>query len=197
MVRHPTLVLLCVMALGILLTGTGAWPETLLPMDALEKLGESAEETCPTCVRALQKEAFGTLSHALDPGRVIRTAPGCMLVRNDWCAANELMLTCHLDDDLQSSDGSGLLPQVVFRFHTDQDHLVGIDPEHYTPGQIADIYQNTPIGTVFTGTVEIIPFRYGDGPSFLYSASELRLQIHCRILALEPAPADVSSVAPE
>lgn len=181
--KRPVIWLLLATLLGL---GSGARAEDLLPIDALEKLGESAAATCPTCVRQLQKEAFEILSRSVHPGRVIRTSARCRLTRSDSCEANELMLTCFQEEVLSAADESRWLPQVVFRFHTDADHLVGIAPQSYTPAPIKVVYEKAPIGTEFTGSVEIISFRYGDGPAFLYTAATFRLQIHCRILTLEP-----------
>ena len=184
MLRCLALVLLGTIGMASAQAEPETYLEGLLPMEALEKLVESGNSDCPICVRQLQKEAFEILSFTLEPGRVIHTTRECLLIRSKSLASNELKLTCDFGDGPQLEKDAGRFPRVMFRFHTLQDHLVGIDIKDYTPERFAALYRNAPTNTVFYGSLEIIYFSYGDGPSFLYSTAEDRIQIHCRILDL-------------
>jgi hypothetical protein len=176
------------LALGFGTAWAGPGADGFLPREALDKLGRSAESGCPDCARGLRAEAFGTLTSALPPGTRLETSPGCLLVRTPGCGPNELALTCHAEEEAPPDGEAPAPPLVVFRFHTAGEHLAGVDPDDYTQASLDDVYRGSPGGTLFAGSVELVAFRYGDGPAFLYDATQHRLQIHCRLLALTPAP---------
>jgi hypothetical protein len=172
------------MGLASALAARQEFPPDLLPVEALQKLEESAVSDCAICARQLQKEAFEMLSFALEPGRMIQTSPTCLLRGDSFKASNLLIFVCRAGQVPEPQTASATYPQVVFRFHTDRNHLVGIDQDDYTLQRVTSLYRNAPPNSLFAGTLEIISFAYGNGPSFMYLASEHQLLIHCRIVDL-------------
>ena len=74
---------------------------------------------------------------------------------------------------------------LTFRAHTAENHLVGIAASDYTEARTADLLTSAPTETLFEGSLEIIAYRYGDGPTYNYFPSMSHLQVHCRILELK------------
>jgi hypothetical protein len=73
---------------------------------------------------------------------------------------------------------------MIFRFHTPANHFVGISPGDFTAEALAAEYRAAGPGKAFAGTLKTIAFRYGNRPSFIYSAARGVIQIHGRILEL-------------
>ena len=90
MSRCLLLIILSAIGLASAFAGLQVYPQDLLPVEALEKLEESARSDCSICARQLQKEAFEMLSFALDPGRVIQTTSACLLTRDPSGASDQL-----------------------------------------------------------------------------------------------------------
>jgi len=131
----------------------------------------------------MREKAFQLLEDQFPAGKVFTMTGSCRLARTALAAENELIVSCDLP--IEQS-----LPLLTFRFHTRDDHLVGISPADFTEEDIVNEYRSAPPGTVFEGTVEPILFRYGDGPTFSYSASREVVQIHCRLRALKKRSAE-------
>ena len=148
-----------------------------LPEPALRLIAESAAESCSICARQLQDRAYDLLDRDFPLGRFLTTAESCLLLRSSSAEENELVLSC----DPASKEP---LPFLIFRFHTQARHLVGISAGDFTPdGPAAEYFAARP-GTAFEGTLKIIAFRYGDRPSFSYSASRGAIQVHCQLITL-------------
>jgi hypothetical protein len=144
-----------------------------LPGEAFELLAESAADSCAICARDLRRRAFRILEERFRPGTVLRSDPRVRFAMSPR-STNELMLTSHLGGD----------PALTFRFPTEKDHLVGISESDWTEGSLAGLCRTAPDGAEFQGAIEIVPFAYGDGPTFSCAPSSNRIQVHCRLLEI-------------
>jgi hypothetical protein len=146
----------------------------LLPEHALELLMESLADPCAICAEEKKKKAFKIMSRELKPGDHIRITTDCRLIRTENCEENELQISC-----------SGLIsPLLFFRFHTAEKHLVGISDRDFTESGVLNAYSRSRTD-VFEGELVLVPFKYGDGPTYNFFPSSARLQVHCRILELK------------
>jgi hypothetical protein len=82
------------------------------------------------------------------------------------------------------SAGQGVRTPVVMRFHTADQRLIGVSKDDYTDEKTAEVFNSAPAGTRFTGSVVLIDYPYGDGPTYNYHVKTNRLHIHCRIQTL-------------
>jgi hypothetical protein len=153
-----------------------------LPEEAFQLLAESASDPCSICAMKTRKNAFQVLNGAFKPGRILKSDNLCEFMRTDECGENELVLTCYLTRS----------PLLTFRFHTAEKHLVGICATDFTEKRFASEYSSAASGARFEGTLEIIEYRYGDGPSYNYYLAENHIQVHCRILEIKQIKADLS-----
>lgn len=176
---------LSLVLLMICLTMQGAYAVEL-PDEALQMLAEAAADPCSICAEQMRKKALRILDEGLRPGQVMCSNAQCRLKKSEAAGANDVLLAC-------SPQGSGLMPTVVFTFHTPQGRLVGIADSDLTDKVVAEIYHASMPGTVFDGRLRLIPYRYGDGAVFNYFQQTNRLQVHCIILELKPVvPAPAS-----
>jgi hypothetical protein len=157
---------------------------------ALTLLAESSVDPCPICSKQTRSKAFQTLNDELMPGRLVKTSAGCLLVSAaESSNASELAPSCYrAGAPLKKKEGEGeaRLPRVTFRFHTTGRHLVGVAQSDFTIEDLVADYQSAPAGANFAGVLEIIEFKYGDGPTYNYFPTGNELQIHCRVLSLTP-----------
>jgi hypothetical protein len=154
-------------------SGESAVYLTALPVGAFELLAESAADSCAVCARELKTKAFVILDDHLRPGAIVETDSLRHFVRTDG-GENELSLTSHSGND----------PRLTFRFHTAENHLVGIAESDWTDESIAERFRSFPSGAAFHGALEIVEFTYGDGPTYLSFAPTNHLQVHCRIMEI-------------
>jgi len=174
--RHFPWLLIPLLVLFSWSCGQAQTPLTL-PEPALRLIAESAAESCSICARQLQDRAYDLLDRDFPLGRFLTTAESCLLLRSSSAEENELVLSC----DPASKEP---LPLLIFRFHTQARHLVGISAGDFTAdGPAAEYFAARP-GTAFEGTLKIIAFRYGERPSFSYSASRGAIQVHCQLITL-------------
>ena len=154
--------------------GRGREGEVPTPLQANDEitalLVSSLSDSCGVCVRDKRREAFAIAEAAFAPGTIVRGAPGANLRVVDR-AELELRM-----GDTPSS------PAVSFRVHTEDEHLIGIAPEHLTPRDRAFVIHDTPEGDVVDVTLEVVPFAYGDGTTFLFDELDNRLQVQCRVV---------------
>lgn len=146
-----------------------------LPEEAFRLLAESASDPCSICAEDTREKAFQGLNVAFKPGRIFKSNQLCQFMRTDACGENELVLTCYITSS----------PLLTFRFHTAEKHLVGIRTSDFTEKRFASEYCSGTTGTRFEGALEIIEYRYGDGPSYNYFCSGNHIQVHCRILDIK------------
>jgi hypothetical protein len=146
-----------------------AGPDDSVPQDALYLLYKSRDEKCPVCQAGMRKKAFAELSRAFFPGKRIS---GRFLVQRD-------------EDNVRFLYGR--FPSwVTLRFHFKGRRWVGIaDKDLSDPGLGAKVLSE-PDGTWFTGSVVLVPYPYGDGPTFDWMPRSGMLEIHCRLEKMEP-----------
>jgi len=156
---------------------------------ALTLLAESSVDPCPICSKQTRNKAFRMLNAELLPGRVVKTSTGCLLMGVATTGESELAPSCYpAGAPVKKKQGEEevRLPRVTFRFHTAGRRLVGIAESDFTVDDLAADYHSAPAGTSFFGVVEIIEFKYGDGPAYNYYPTSNQLQIHCRLITLNP-----------
>jgi len=142
-------------------------------MEALDLLSKSAADSCSACARDFRRQAFRILEERFRPGAVVRSDSLSRFARVRG-GENELMVASESPRD----------PMLTFRFHTAVNHLVGIAESDLTDEVLADRCRSLPEGAGFPGAIEIVPFTYGDGPTFLYQSSIHRVVVHCKILEI-------------
>jgi len=156
---------------------------------ALTLLAESSVDPCPICSKQTRHRAFQALNAELMPGRVIKTNAACLLVGVATSDGSELAPSCYAGGapvKKKEGEGEARLPRVTFRFHTTSRHLVGVAPSDFTVDDLVADYYSAAAGTSFSGALEIVEFKYGDGPTYNYYPTGNQLQIHCRFLSLTP-----------
>jgi len=156
---------------------------------ALTLLAESSVDPCPICSKQTRSKAFQTLNAELMPGRVVKTAAACLLVGVATSDGSELAPSCYpagAPVKRKEGEAEARLPRVTFRFHTAGRHLVGVAQSDFTVEDLVADYHAAPAGTSFSGVLEIVEFKYGDGPTYNYYPTGNQLQIHCRFLSLTP-----------
>jgi hypothetical protein len=158
-----------------------------LPDDALRLLAEVSVDPCSICIKQKLVKAFTSMDARLNPGLVIKSDDKCRLVKVDPGDDNELSITCYPPDTVKKSLKEGEeLPQLIFKFYTPEKRLVGISDNDYTSKALADLYRTAKPGAVFEGRIKLIPYKYGDGPTYNYMLQTNRLLIHCVVLQLNP-----------
>lgn len=158
-----------------------------LPDDALRLLAEASVDPCAICVKQKLEKAFTTMNVRFSPGLVINSDDKCRLVKGDTGDDDELLMSCYPPDTLKKSLKEGEEPpQFIFRFYTPEKRLVGISENDYTDKTIADLYHASKPGTVFEGRIKLVPYKYGDGPTYNYLLQTNRLLVHCVVLQLNP-----------
>jgi hypothetical protein len=165
------------------IAGEAETPAALdLPEEAFQLLAESASDPCSICAEETREKAFQVLDDAFKPGRILKSNRLCQFMRTDACGENELVLTCCLTSS----------PLLTFMFHTAEKHLVGICTTDFTEKRFASEYCSGATGTRFEGALEIIAYRYGDGPSYNYYCAGNHIQVHCRILDIKQIKENLS-----
>lgn len=182
--------LLPLLILSSVLTGDSELPTVMERLDgAFHLLAESSVDPCSICSKQTRSKAFQILNGELLPGRVVKTSAGCLLMGVATSGENELAPSCYpAGEPVKKREGEeeARLPRVTFRFHTGGRHLVGVAESDFTVDDLASDYHSAPAGTLFSGVVEIIEFKYGDGPTYNYFPTGNQLQVHCRLLSLRP-----------
>jgi hypothetical protein len=145
------------------------------PEEVTQLLTAAEADSCGVCIREKRADAFALADEWFAPGtRVQSTA------QTGW----------HVlpggDHELYFGAPDERLPTLSFRFHTESEHLIGIQPDQYTDEDLARRILARPPGESGTETLEVIPFAYGDGASFLFDEEQNRLQIQCQVLTEDP-----------
>jgi hypothetical protein len=158
-----------------------------LPSGALQLIAETTEDPCTICAEQKLKRAFKIMNDRFIPGLVMKSDDSCRLMKSGTGDENEISLTCYPSDTLEKSVRAGeKLPQIIFKFYTPKKGLVGISDNDYTNKPTADLFHTSRPGTVFEGRLKLIPYKYGDGPTYNYFQESNILQIHCVVLQLTP-----------
>jgi len=155
--------------------------------DALLLIASSATDPCTICAKQNLKKALAILDKDLAPGLEFNADESCMFVKPVSVKACDLYMSCYPTEVLEALKGKGdVLPKIVFTFHTEKSHLVGVAKKDYTNPIIEKLYNDLAPGRVFKACIRLIPYRYGDGHAYNYYRQSNKLQIHCMVVELEP-----------
>ncbi len=166
--------LLCATALY---SYTGFYPVKILEIYARYRASE-----CTSCsVKTLDRGAE-LLDRIFTPGLVIDPGEKAF-VKTGRCGPGELQLK---EDSKRrfygrKGDEAVYYPAVVFRFHSGEEGMAGIDSKDYTAERVAEVYKS---GKEFTGRIKLIPYAHGDGKTFIYDRERHVIQAHCKVLEL-------------
>ncbi len=144
-----------------------------LPAEAFELLTKSMDDSCSACARDFRRQAFQLLEERFPPGVILRSDSLCQFTRAPG-SEDALVLASQLRAD----------PKLTFRFHTAANHLVGIAESDMTDESVAARCRAAIDGAALRGALEIVVFEYGDGPTFLYHASNNSVEVQCQILEI-------------
>lgn len=153
---------------------------TEFPDEITGLLSAAEADSCGVCVREKRADAFEIAGVWFAPGYLV-----------DAGASTGWYLLASEDQELYFGEPGEATPRLSFRFHTQDDHLVGIAPEDFTDPDLAARILARPPGEPGTEVLEVVRFAYGDGESFHFDEAKNRVQVQCRIL--EDRPADDAS----
>ncbi|MEZ4647902.1 MAG: hypothetical protein R3E97_03800 [Candidatus Eisenbacteria bacterium] len=145
-------------------------------IEGLGYLAKSRRDSCAVCAERNRDDAFERLNLALLPGTRY-SAEGTM---RETMRLTKGAAPYELEAASYSPEPIGF----VFRFHTSSEHLVGVSPNDWTTDAIAETWSAAAVGTEFEGELELVEYAYGDGPTYLYSPSEGRVELQSRVLTL-------------
>lgn len=157
-----------------------------LPKNALALLSEAKDETCSVCARRKVKEAMQLLGAVLRPGVMVSGDRECPFRKTGSGRSREFVLACYPGESLKRAVcNAQSLPEVVFMFHTASDRLVGIPDDALTDDETAGKFMALEEGAPFTGSLELVAYAYGEGPTFTYLSTSARLLVHCRLVQVD------------
>ncbi len=158
----------------------------ILPDEAFSLLAEASVDPCSICAKQKVEKAFTILTGSLVPGLALDANEECLFKKAGQDDEFELSLSCYPSEKLvKILKERETLPRIVLKFYSQDKHLVGISRENYTPKSITDLYRSSPKGAVFVGSLRLIPYKYGDGPTYNYFLQENKLLIHCVVMRLK------------
>ncbi|RPI95978.1 MAG: hypothetical protein EHM32_04350 [Spirochaetales bacterium] len=181
--------LFCVLLVGDgRLQGEGKTLEP--PMIPFRLLAGSRIEECTICAEKDMKKAFAMLGKEYPPAAVFSSTPDCGFIKTAECGNGEFVLSCCSAREPYEGPGGKkvVFPLLVFRFHSESEHLVGVAPGDFTALDIASKVASVKPGRLFDATIGVVPYRYGDGAAFNFSAKDNRLTVHCRVLKVALRP---------
>ncbi len=159
-----------------------------VPYLSLKLLAESTIDPCSICAKKLKRQAFSMINEHFPPGRELVFRDECSMIKNDHCDKNEFMISSYTGGEyITSEDGQKqAFPHLVFRFHTEEDHLVGISKGDYTKKSLAYAFDSFKMNEGFTGKVVMVPYSYGDGDAANYFSERNTLVMHVKLVSLKP-----------
>lgn len=179
--------ILLLLSVTVFFTGAGDG-SFKVPIPAFKILIDSENDECATCRKELRAEAVSMLNSEFTPGRVISGKRGCRFIKTDLCSGNEFILSCYTNKEKYEAEGKNKiteLPMLIFRYHTEEDHLVGIYKNDFTARKIAGRINNIRNGKEFSGRIRIIFYEYGDGNTFNYFGKRNAVLVHCSVETLD------------
>lgn len=183
--------ILCLMPVFALVLAMNCSHAFDLPEEALRLLARAATDPCSICAKQTREKAFRILNERFVPGYEIGGRDRCRLIRTGLKGENELSPVCRPSAGLMETLKEEETPlHVVFRFHTPGSRLIGISEKDYTHPEIPDLLNGAPPETVYEGRLRLIPYKYGDGPTYNYSPQTNTLQFHCLVSELKPASSE-------
>ncbi len=172
----------------ILLSVTGTYSEDCNSISpaALRLLAESTIDPCSICQKKLQKQAYAIVSRELIPGKKLTFTNTCPLAKTNDCQDNELIIKNNEYPKKIIINGTeAAMPKVLYKFFSQDKHIVGIAPDDYTSNSIQNMYQTLKMDSPVEARLEIISYHYSDCPSALYLHDRNALIIFCKILSMK------------
>lgn len=155
------------------------------PIMALKLFADARIDKCPICAENLLKKGISLFSREFPPGRKFAAGTSCGFEVLGDEKRNELVLSCMKKRAFYKKDEGGnelFFPLIVFRYHTEGQQMVGIDRAYLTSRENREIILKKERNSGFRGSILIVPYRYGDGRTFIFEKKENRLVVHCKIL---------------
>lgn len=141
------------------------------PEEITGLLTAAEADSCGVCIREKRAEAFTIARAWFAPGNRVSAdgTPGWRVLS----AADQELTFAAADDDA---------PRLTFRFHTAEEHLVGVDEGDFTDAGLAAAVLARPPGERGHDLLEVVAFDYGEGPGFRFDAARNRIQVQVRVL---------------
>lgn len=178
--------LISLILLFVALIRTGSACAVSLPDEAFSLMAEASADPCSICAKQKVEKAFKILAGSFVPGMVVDSDEKCLFKKTGRDDEFELSLSCYPSEALVKILKEGeTLPRLVLKFYSQDKHLVGISQEDYTSKTVTELYQSSPNGAIFDGSLRLIQYKYGDGPTYNYFLQEDKLIIHCIVLKLK------------
>lgn len=172
----------------ILLSVTGTYSEDCngIPPAALRLLAESTIDPCSICQKKLQRQAYAIVARELFPGKKLTFASTCPLAKTNDCQDNELIMqNSGYPEKVVIKGKEAEMPEVFYKFFSQDMHIAGITPDDYTSNSIQTMYKTLKINSPVEAQLEIISYNYSDCPSALYLHDRNALIIFCKILSMK------------
>lgn len=152
-----------------------------IPRLALKLLADSLSDPCSICQKKLRKQAYKILTEELYPKKIIITSEG--FVKTNECSSNEFVLSNYKtrEEYLSPQNTKEKFPLLVFKLHTNSNHLVGISKADYTEQNILTKFITFPNNTHFNAELETVNYAYSDAPCCNFILDENKLVVHCKI----------------
>lgn len=145
-----------------------------IPAKIFELLSAHEDDDCGICVRDRQEEAVEIAAALFVPGTRIR-GEGERTFRVLAGGRLELYFPAVADS----------VPRVTYRIHGAGSSLVGIRPGDLTAPEAVASIRTWPSDRPWSGTLEVVPFAYGDADALLLDEVAGRLQVQCRVVSPE------------
>jgi|SRR6056297_2306334 len=157
-----------------------------VPYLSLKLLAESTIDPCSICAKKLKRQAFSIIDEEFKPGRMLLFGNDCSMLKTETCDVNEFTISSYSNEEY-ATDPRGEkhpFPVFLFRFHTADNHLVGISSDDYTEETLANLYQKIKAGEKVRGKAVVVKYEYGDGAAANYFDERNALVIHVQVVAL-------------
>lgn len=151
-------------------------PEEKSLVKALGLLALAEGEGCPACAEQDRRKAVLSLASVFPPGKELAADAEHPLVRGEGGQ--------ELESSLPFYKNSGW--SVILRWADEQKPLAGLAPRDYTQQDAASLLMAAAPGERFTGSLQTVPFGYGDGPSFLIQYGRRAVLVFVRVQSIAP-----------
>lgn len=157
-----------------------------VPYLSLKLLAESTIDPCSICAKKLKRQAFSIIDEEFKPGRMLLFGNDCSMLKTETCDDNEFTISSYSNEEYVTDTRGEKhpFPILLFRFHTERNHLVGISSVDYTEESLAKSYRTIKPGEGGRGKVKIVKYEYGDGAAANYFDERNALVIHVKIVSL-------------
>jgi len=114
-----------------------------VPYLSLKLLAESTIDPCSICAKKLKRQAFSIIDEEFKPGRILLFGNDCLMLKTETCDKNEFTISSYSNEEYVTDPRGEKhpFPALLFRFHTESNHLVGISSADYTEESLAKSYR--------------------------------------------------------